>query len=99
VGAVREEQMAQSRHVGDRTFMMKDGRWLDARYKDEARRVSVKPFSPAYFALMEKLPELKAMFALGERVTVAGRAVTLLLDTQGAEQLSAADLASIVRDW
>ena len=79
--------------------MMKDGRWLDGRYKDQARRVSVKPFSPAYFALIEKLPELKAMFALGERVTVAGRSVTLVLDGQGVDSLSAVELAAVVRDW
>ena len=79
--------------------MMKDGAWLDARYKDQTRRVSVKPFSPAYFALIQKLPELKAMFALGERVTVAGRSVTLLLDANGAESLSTSELATIARDW
>jgi hypothetical protein len=79
--------------------MFKDGRWLDGRYKDQVRRVSVKPFSSAYFALIEKLPELKAMFALGERVTVAGRGVTLLLDGAGVETLSAIELASVVRDW
>ena len=95
----RKEGAGAARQVGDRTFLMKDGTWIDARYKDQTRRVSVKPFSPAYFALIEKLPELKAMFALGERVTVAGRSVTLLLDMNGAESLSATDLTAIVRDW
>ena len=95
----RDKSAAQSRQVGDRTFMFKEGRWLDGRYKEQARRVSVKPFSPAYFALIEKLPELKAMFALGERVTVAGRSVTLLLDGQGVESLSATELTAIARDW
>ena len=101
-GARRDEgesRAATARQVGDRTFLMKEGRWLDARFKDQTRRVSVKPFSAAYFALVEKLPELKAMFALGERVTVAGRNVTLLLDAQGVDTLSAADLAAVVRDW
>jgi Ca-activated chloride channel family protein len=95
----RDESDAHARQVGDRTFMMKDGQWLDARFKDKTRRVVVKPFSPAYFALIEKLPELKAMFALGERVTVAGRNVTLQLDMQGVDTLTAADLATVVRDW
>jgi Ca-activated chloride channel family protein len=95
----RNESAAQSRQVGDRTFMLRDGRWLDGRYKDQVRRVTVKPFSSAYFALIEKLPELKTMFALGERVTVAGRNVTVVLDGAGAESLSAVELAAVVRDW
>lgn len=95
----RRAEEAAARQVGDRTFMLKEGRWLDARYRDQVRRVSIKPFSSAYFTLIEKLPELKAMFALGDQVTVAGRNVTLLLDAQGAEQLSAAELAAVIRDW
>ncbi len=98
-GGRKEDDAATTRQIGDRTFLMKNGAWLDARFKDQTRRVSVKPFSPAYFALIEKLPELKAMFALGERVTVAGRSVTLQLDTNGAESLSATELAAIARDW
>jgi Ca-activated chloride channel family protein len=97
--AGRDEAAIKSRQVGDRTFMLKEGRWLDGRYKEQVRRVSVKPFSSAYFALIERLPELKGMFALGERVTVAGRNVTVLLDAAGVESLSVPELAAVVRDW
>lgn len=98
-GRSRDEAQSQTRQVGDRTFMKKDGQWLDARFTEQTRSIKVKPFSPAYFSLVEKLPELKAMFALGERVTVAGRSVTLVLDAQGADQLTAAEVAAVVRDW
>jgi Ca-activated chloride channel family protein len=87
------------RQVGDRTFVQKEGRWIDTRYRDSVRRVLVKPFSPAYFALVERVPELKAVFALGEQVTAGGRNVVLVLDAKGMDQLSASDLAGIVRDW
>ena len=95
----RQARDGVARQVGDRTFVQKDGRWTDTRYRDSLKTVAVKPFSPAYFAVMERIPELKAMFALGEKVTAAGRGVAIVLDAQGAEQLSASDLAAVARSW
>ena len=47
----------------------------------------------------ERLPELREAFALGERVEVHGRAVTIVLDPAGVETMSAASLAALTRDW
>jgi hypothetical protein len=87
------------RQVGDRSFVLRQGRWSDTRYRDTLRRVTVKAFSPAYFSLIERLPDLKAMLALGDRVTIGGKNVSIVLDDAGVEQLSAAELNAIVRDW
>jgi Ca-activated chloride channel family protein len=87
------------RQVGERTFVQQEGRWMDTRYREGVRRVLIKPFSPAYFSLVQRVPELQAVFALGEQVTAAGRNVTLVLDANGVDQLSGSDLAGIVRDW
>jgi len=46
-----------------------------------------------------KLPVVKDAFALGEKVSVQGRAVRLVLDPTGEASLSAGALDSIVRDW
>jgi hypothetical protein len=85
--------------VGARTFVRRDGRWTDTRALDTLRKVTVKPFSPAYFSLIEQISELKSIFALGDKVTTGGRRVAIVLDEQGAERLSAADLAAVARDW
>ncbi len=97
----RRDETAQGlRQVGDRTFIFaKDGRWMDTRFRDSVRKVTVRSFSAAYFALMQRIPELKGAFALGDRVTVAGRTVVVVLDAQGVEQLPASDLAAVERDW
>jgi Ca-activated chloride channel family protein len=97
--SARKDGAGQLRQVGDRTFVYNEARWVDTRFNEKLRRVTVKPFTQAYFSLVERIPELKAMFALGERVTVGGRSVGLLLDVQGVDQLSASDLAAVVRDW
>ena len=64
-----------------------------------AREVKVKPFSKAYFDLMERIPELREAFALGEKVEVHGKAVTIRLDAGGADSLDTATLDAVTRDW
>ena len=88
------------RRAGTRTFAMRDGVWVDMRpAATGARTVRVLAYSPAYFALIERVGELKEVFALGERVEVHGRAVTIVLASDGSKALDAAALDGITRDW
>jgi hypothetical protein len=83
-----------------RIFTQRDGQWQDARQEGVSTRVvQVRAFSEAYFALLARMPALKEAFAMGERVSVQGRAVRLELDPAGQATLAAGDLAAIVRDW
>jgi Ca-activated chloride channel homolog len=91
---------ADVRRTSTRRFTLRDGTWVDTRAATPgAREVRVRPYSAAYFAAMERVPELREAFALGERVAVHGRAVTVLLVEDGAERLDAAALAALTRDW
>ncbi len=87
------------RRVANRLFTLVNGVWTDARYTPTMRTVTVKPFSPAYFALVQRFGELAAPFALGDRVIVAGRTVAVALAAHGAERLDASALDSLARDW
>lgn len=78
---------------------MKDVWWTDTRLSDTLRKVTIRPYSPAYFAVLAQLPDVRAVLALGESVAVAGRYVALVVDPQGTNELSAAELAALVRDW
>lgn len=89
-----------SRRTAQRMFVLEDSTWTDTRAAGrDARTLRVKPYSSAYFALMQRLPELQEVFALGDRVEVRGRAVTLVLAVDGRERLSAPDVAAVARDW
>ncbi|MCC6317928.1 MAG: VWA domain-containing protein [Gemmatimonadaceae bacterium] len=90
---------AGPRRAGGRLFTLANGVWTDTRFVASLRTVTVKPFSPAYFALLQRLDQLAAPFALGERVVVAGRAVAVALAPTGVERLTAAELATVMRDW
>ncbi|MBL8982011.1 MAG: hypothetical protein JNL26_07495, partial [Gemmatimonadetes bacterium] len=93
------ERRADQRRIGERLFTLANGVWTDARWTPKLRLVTVKPFSPAYFDLVQRMDHLAAPFGLGDRVIVAGRAVAIELSATGVERLSADALAAIARDW
>ena len=96
---------ATVRRVGTRTFSLtKDAMWTDSRYTSTMRTVRVKPYSAAYFALLERLDDLRAPFALMGKdgtpgVVVAGRTVAVAVAADGAASLEARDIAAIEAGW
>jgi len=91
-----EKKVVQS---GTRTFWRQDSVWVDSRWRDGMRVVRVKPYSTAYFSLLDAVPELKSAFAVGDAVRVAGRAVAIEVAGDGVEKLSDAEVASVRSDW
>ena len=61
--------------------------------------VKLRVFSEAWFKLIDALPELKEVFALGERVLVTGRDVTIESGLDGKEVLSEPELRMIQSRW
>lgn len=91
---------ARTRRAANRLFVLRDSTWVDARAEAaQTRTLRVRPYSDAYFALMDRTPDLREAFALGDNVEVRGRAVTVVLAADGVERLSAAELAALARDW
>ncbi len=56
--------------VGRRIFYLLHGVWTDREYRPDMRALRVRYASEEYFTLLAKHPELKACFALGDRVIV-----------------------------
>jgi Ca-activated chloride channel family protein len=95
---------AGTRRVGVRTFSLVDGAWTDARYVNTMRTIRVKPYSAAYFALLERIDDLRAPFALmgtngTPGVIVAGRSVAVALASDGVETMNARDISSVESGW
>ncbi|MFQ3567766.1 MAG: VIT domain-containing protein [Aggregatilineales bacterium] len=68
-GQTTPSVMAQS--VEDRTFILRDGVWVDTAFDPETMTTETVVFlSDEYFALIETRPGLIPFFALGERVIV-----------------------------
>jgi hypothetical protein len=63
------------------------------------RTVRIKPFSKAYFDVMDQLPELRAVFALGDELTVVGRDRAIALADDDAADLTGAALSGLAKSW
>jgi Ca-activated chloride channel family protein len=87
------------RRAGDHLFVRRDDRWTDVAFKEGAKVVRIKPFSPAYFAVLDAIPELRASFAVGEKVVVAGRYIAIEVSLDGVAQLGDAELRSLKEQW
>ncbi len=87
------------RRAGDRTLMWQDSVWVDTRYHMGVRIVRVAPYSAAYFALLDALPDLRAEFAVADRIRIAGRAVAIEITPAGVAEFDAGELADIRAAW
>ncbi len=83
--------------AGNVTFVLRDSVWTDVRYKKTETILQVKPYSDAYFKLIEMVPDLHEVFSVGERVIVAGRSMAIELTSSGKESLTDRDM-TLVRD-
>jgi Ca-activated chloride channel family protein len=95
----RSDKPELTRVAGNRRFTLQDGVWTESRSASGLPVIRIKPFSPAYFSLVQRVPELAPLFAIGERVRVQGRRVVIEVAPDGLEKLDAATLADAVRNW
>ncbi|MGC4116071.1 MAG: VIT domain-containing protein [Myxococcales bacterium] len=70
------------RTAGGRTYLWRDGGWIDSEAVDGAakQQLKVKYLSAGYFALLKARPDLKAGLALGNRVVLMvakGKAIVI----------------------
>src|SRR5947207_8212803 len=79
--------------AGNVTLVLRDSTWTDVRYKNAGPVLRVKPFSDAYFKVLELQPDLREPFSVGDRVIVAGRSMAIELTPSGVERLTDRDLA------
>jgi Ca-activated chloride channel family protein len=93
----RVEQTARRELLG-RDCLEVGGIWIDAGYDaKKTKTVAVKAMSDAYFRLLEKHPELKDVFRMGNHlVWVTPSGTALLLDTcDGKETLTDDEIAGL----
>ena len=91
------EQTAQRNLLG-RDCLEIGGIWVDMAYDvKKTKTVAVKAMSDAYFRLLEKHPELKEVFRMGNHlVWVTPSEVALVLDpAAGAEEMTDAEIDNL----
>lgn len=82
--------------VGERTFEYWSGFWVDRQYKTDMPTVEVKYLGDAYFKILAAAPELKDVFALGDRVVVVLKDKALVIQAEGKEEMSDQEVAELL---
>jgi Ca-activated chloride channel family protein len=85
--------------VAGRVFVLREGVWTDLWHADSIAVVRVAPFSDAYFALLDRLPELVRYWTELDRVLVSGKRIGIVLDPAGITTLSGGRLGQVARDF
>jgi hypothetical protein len=85
--------------AGNVTFVLRDSVWTDVRYKNSGTVLRVKPFSEAYFKLIELVPDLRDSFSVGERAIVSGRSMAIELTPSGVDHLTDRDITLMRDRW
>lgn len=88
----------QQRVIGGRRFEQRGTQWTDIGQRAQ-RVVSVEAFSPAYFALLKALPELRDAVVLGDDVLVAGQRASIRIQRAGQTTLAANDVVQLAKDF
>jgi Ca-activated chloride channel family protein len=83
-----------SKQVAGRNCLEIGGAWIDEGFDPKLPVVIVKAMSPAYFRMLERQPQVKDVFKLGNHVVwVAPNGTVLVIDTNdGKEKLSDAEI-------
>ena len=97
--ADEKDRVDAAKRGGDHLFAHRNDRWTDVGFKEGTRVVKIKPFSPAYFAVLDAIPDLRAAFAVGDKVLVAGKHVAIEVSVAGVDTLDGAELRSLKEQW
>lgn len=97
---VREASASSGRQrvIGSRRFEQQGALWMDLAQHGQ-RVVAVQAYSPAYFALLRALPELRDATGLGDDVLIAGRRASIRVQRTGLATMAARDLLQLTKDF
>ena len=82
------EQVSEPvRTASGRTFIYRNGGWIDSgALSGTAKQLKVKYLSDAYFALLRTRPDLKAAFALSDRLVIlVGKDKSVVIEPTAGE--------------
>ena len=83
--------------VGDRTFRLQAGTWVDEDAPAGGATLRVKYLSPLYFSILRELPELRGALSLGENVRAKVGSLVLEIGPDGASDEDAATVERLRR--
>ncbi len=89
----RADTSTTPRTIVGRTFRKVGDAWVDQGFKPKSPTLHLRVLGKAYFRLLASHPELRLIFALGNRITwVSPSGTALVIDNQGRDDVDQASL-------
>lgn len=82
------QQADYVREISGRVFLFLDGVWQESTYEEGTPTVDIVYLSDAYFALLERFPEIAPILALGEKVIFRLGSAWVQIGEEGATELT-----------
>ncbi len=89
-----DECASTKKRVAGRTFKMQDNSWVETSYTDSDTTIDIKYDSEAYWDLLDQIPELAEIFALGEKVVLKVGKVYVRISDTGKETIARSEIQS-----
>jgi Ca-activated chloride channel family protein len=96
--AANDDASGEIKHAGSHMFRKDSDRWVDLRMKGDLQVYKVKAYSRSYFALLDKIPELRQAFTAGDKLVVAGKSVAIEI-VEDTRELTDSELQTIASKW
>lgn len=85
---VGSDRLSRLVSLGDRTFQMIGTTLVDSKYDGSQQIIKIKPFSDAYFSLLEMKPEIGKYLVTGDEIIVVVGGIAVQICDDGAETLT-----------
>ena len=87
----------RTRNAGNKTFVWKQGSFVDTAHEPGNKTLEIRYGSDAYFALIDLVPEMKTYLALGRSLVVTVKpGYSIVIGDDGADSLSQAQLRAFL---
>ncbi|MCI0704110.1 MAG: VWA domain-containing protein [Planctomycetia bacterium] len=89
--------LTANRNVGGRNCLEVGGVWIDDAYKADTKSITVKAQSDAYFRILDKQPQMKDVYRLGNFVVwITPSGTALVIDqNDGKEKMTDAEIEEL----
>jgi Ca-activated chloride channel family protein len=92
--AVSEESMDSFKRIQGRNFEKHGEEWVETSFTDKDTAINIKYDSKAYWELLNELPDLSQVFALGEKVVLKVGKVYVKIGDAGREEIDKTEIRS-----
>jgi Ca-activated chloride channel family protein len=58
------------KHIGNKTFYLRNGRWVDGKFKEGMKVINIEYLSERYFDVIRRIPELGRYFSTAKTIMV-----------------------------